>query len=550
MNKFTFLCYSLLAGLSTIAQPSIPKMESESPSSLQVLAPSSRCINAPLKAASHLPDQPIYNAPDGEKVYYNRTAYGYYYDWDTFTFGKREGGISIIYAEDGNAYIHNPISGWGTNSYLQGEITGEGIEVTLPQLIAEEPDFENPGQTIFFYAAVMKCIDSASDYVTYEVIEENVTFLIDADGNISYNLSENQETPGYERIIGLCDDRGNLYFGDAAQYLSKVTLNAITPPSGLECEDWLLYADGDSHRVQLGFDGNDVYLRNFDYIYAPNTWIKGSVDGDNITFDSGQFLAENEGFFYWFVAATVNNNVYSIEPGITFFYDREKSMMRANNDQYMVSNPFTNSISNLYPRFMSYYNPVLKQPSAGITSNVPQNPKFIAYLDQTLWADRYFCEFDIYTASIDYDELDPSQLFYRLYINDAALDNFAVRPLTSDFPYGFWGEEFNYISIFQFGTNVVIYLYFEGCDSIGMQLFNATPDGEEYESALVTYHVDTDTVTIEQEASASMIPSDDIVSSEYYDINGIKCNQLSKGLYIIREHHSNGAVTSRKIMVK
>ena len=549
MKKFTLLCCCLLTGLTSVAQQTFPSIEAQSSSLLQSKKATSGFVTTPLKITQP-PKAPVYDNPSGEKVYYARTAYGYYYDWDTFTFGKREGGISIIYAEDGTVYFHNPISGWGGNSYLQGKMTDEGIEVTLPQLILEEPDFDNPGQNILFYVAVMKCVDSTADYVTYEVVEEDVTFLIDEEGNISYNLSQNQETPNFDRILGLCDDKGNLYFGDAAQYLNEVNLSAVTPPSDLEYEDWLFYTDGESHGVKVLFDGEDVYLRNFDFIYAPNTWIKGKLDGDTITFESGQFLTETEGFFYRFLAATLGNNGYTKEPSISFSYNDEKKIMKAEENQCMVSNPVANTISYSYPQFMSYDSPVLKSASAGITSNVPQNPKFVAYLDMTDISGMYFCEFDIYPTSIDFDPLPTSQLSFRVYINDAIIDNFASDPLSTDFPYGFWGEDFNVMTILQLGTNVVMYLYFEGCDSIGMQLVNTTPEGEEYESALVMYDVESETVSIIETSDVGIVVANDIVSSEHYDINGIKCDPLSKGLHIIIDRHSDGSVSSRKIIVK
>ena len=550
MKKFLILSLSLFGGLISMAQPSLPELKTESNSQFQSLEPAARYNNVSLKKASPLPENPIYEAPAGDKVYYARTAYGYYYDWDTFTFGKREGGISIIYGEDGNAYIHNPISGGATNSYLQGVITEKGIEVTLPQLVLEESDFDNPGQKVLFYVAVMKCVDTAAEYVTYEVVEEDVTFLFDEDGNISYNLSQNQDTPDFEKILGLCDDRGNLYYGDAAQYLTEVTLNPVTPPAGLEYEDWRFYSDGDSHDVKLGFDGEDVYLCNFDFIYAPRKWIKGKVDGDYISFESGQFLEETGGFFYRFLAATYGNTGFSIEPEISFSYNREKQLMTTGENQYMVSNPVAGSISNAYPLAANYESPVMKLASAGITSNVPQNPKFVAYLDMIENAGMYFCEFDIYKTSVDYDPLPASQLYFKLFINDTPIENFDSSTGSVYFPYGYWGEDPGFMTILQLGTNVVMYLYFEGCETIGMQLINETQEGETFESDLVVYHVDSDTVTINGESGVVFTSTDEIVSSDCYDLNGLKCDPSSKGLHIMIDRHSDGSITTRKIMVK
>ena len=83
-----------------------------------------------------------------------------------------------------------------------------------------------------------------------------------------------------------------------------------------------------------------------------------------------------------------------------------------------------------------------------------------------------------------------------------------------------------------------------------MQLVNITPEGKEYESALVIYDVESETITIEETTGVGFVISDDIVSSEHYDINGMKCEPLSKGLHIIVDHHSDGRVSSRKIMVR
>lgn len=547
MNKITLLCGCLLACFATSAQPMLPNQKTDSRPSLQSLELNARCVNSPLNVMTTRAEEPIYEAPEGEKVLYERTSYGYYYEWDTLQFGKREGGISIVYTEDGEAYIRNPVAGWGTNTYLRGTMTDEGIEVTLPQLIDVEPDFENIGGTILFYAAVMKCVDSSDDYVTYEVVEENVTFLIDDEGNISFNLSGNDQTPNKDIIMGLCDDQGRLFFGDAAQYLTKVNLSNITPPEGLELEDWQFYAYGEPHSIKVGFDGEDIYLRNFDYVYTPRTWIKGKIDGDNVTFESGQFLAEEYGYFYYFLAATLENNLYAIEPSITFQYSREKNMMTVPEGQCMVSNPRLSSISNTYPDYMPYEDPVIKK-SGFISSYVPANPKFIGFVDFFFEMGMNYCEFHLYPYSEDYDPIDTSQLSFRLYINDEMVDNFSPGSNMTDFPYGFWGEDPNLMTIFQLGTNLVMYLYDRNIKSIGVQLINTTPEGEEFESALVIYDVTTDSVIIDQEDGVEMLLGDDVVSSEYYDLNGLRCDPTSKGLHIIVERHSDGSITSRKVM--
>lgn len=514
------------------------------------------CRGLDLKTRASETGNPIYLAPEGEKIIYERIAYGYYYDWDIFSFGRREGGINITYGTDGYAYIHNPISGWATNTYMKGELKDGKIEVELPQVIYMENDFENPGEKILFYAAVMNCKNAGTNFATYEVVEENATYIINEDGSINLNiglnenLAEPDEFPYSDKILGLCDDRGNLYFGDAAQFLYKKELTPIVPPSDLTLDNWLLYVNGEAHEIQLGVQGNDVYLGNFDDIYTPDTWIKGKKDGNLISFESGQFLEETNGFLYHFLAATNSGREYTINPEIVFSYDEEKTLMTTGADYCMVANPILSSISFNYPEFMSYKDPVLKWVTETPASNIPLDPHFYAYLDYTSWAGMYFCEFDIYTASIYFDPIPESQLFFRLFVNGDEIEEFSSYPPSYDFPYGYFGEDPDYMSILQLGTNVVMYLYFEGCESLGMQLINKTPDGTIYESAIVTYDVATDTVSTDYNAGVGTVSTAEIISSEYYDLNGMKLNSPKPGINIKRNTHSDGTVSVKKIFLR
>ncbi len=52
----------------------------------------------------------------------------------------------------------------------------------------------------------------------------------------------------------------------------------------------IYYVDDQSGTTQIAFDGNDVYIKNPVADYACETWMKGTKNGNTITFPLGQFL--------------------------------------------------------------------------------------------------------------------------------------------------------------------------------------------------------------------------------------------------------------------
>ncbi len=70
-------------------------------------------------------------------------------------------------------------------------------------------------------------------------------------------------------------------------------------PEGLETETYSMmgfsyYTFGQvKHDVQVGFDGNDVYVKGL-FEQAPDTWVKGVKNGENVTFAQGQYIGSIE----------------------------------------------------------------------------------------------------------------------------------------------------------------------------------------------------------------------------------------------------------------
>ena len=97
----------------------------------------------------------------------------------------------------------------------------------------------------------------------------------------------------------------------------------VVPPAGLKCDEYVLFAiDIDDKKasgvLSLGFDGNDVYVSGV-CKELPNAWIKGTRNGDKITFASGQYLGKVGGILeMYFAGYDSNSNKLS---DVVFDYD-------------------------------------------------------------------------------------------------------------------------------------------------------------------------------------------------------------------------------------
>ena len=131
----------------------------------------------------------------------------------------------------------------------------------------------------------------------------------------------------------------------------------VTPPAELETEDWTIaryYFDGSNEEgeekvLQVGFDGNDVYVQGFshysDYMEEDN-WIKGTLsdDGKSITFASGQYYGNYSGTNdYYFAAYDLVNG--GMAPSVTVAYDAEAGTMTWPEDILIIENASENEFA-------------------------------------------------------------------------------------------------------------------------------------------------------------------------------------------------------------
>ncbi len=216
----------------------------------------------------------------------------------------------------------------------------------------------------------------------------------------------------------------------------------VTVPEGLNTEAWSFSAtdsDGNAvaHSVNVGFDGDDVYVQGV-YAELPNAWVKGTKDGDAITFAAGQYLGQYYGYDIWFIGYSTSN------------YAVQDYVLSVDEDVIMMTNESTTECIgfNIYKKRISaslvdnYRGVTIKKVTEKAAT--PATPsvdhiKFSPYGN--------VAEFSVPVVDVNGDGLVTDKLSYKLYYEESDGDAKEVTfttdlytKLTEDMtviPYGF-----------------------------------------------------------------------------------------------------------------
>ena len=206
-------------------------------------------------------------------------------------YEQQNGSLSIVFAENNKVYIQRPVSWSYYNGWVEGTLSDDGKTITVPmgQYIAYTKSLEMAVQVgMFVY-------DDAENTYFYDESIDELTYAINDDGSIT------QEYTNQYVILGTM----NRAFGDVFQYLDYEWLQAgdyesvyypateqpVAPPDSLVTEVYHLTTavndgmawDAYHTQVKIGFDGDDAWLQGI-CPYLPEAWIKGTRDGNTVTF--------------------------------------------------------------------------------------------------------------------------------------------------------------------------------------------------------------------------------------------------------------------------
>ena len=175
----------------------------------------------------------------------------------------------------------------------------------------------------------------------------------------------------------------------------------VVAPANLETESFLLSAvDYDSNQavyapIKMGFDGNDVYIQGVSS-YFPESWIKGTKNGNNITFPYNQYFGEVDRYQFFLNKA--------MKADVVFKYNSNTGEYRCQNQVFFIDNG-----SNYFESFANAkIVPINDEPA------MPEDP--LVYDIEPVDGEMVL-SFEVSALDDEGNGLLVSQLYYQFYVD-------------------------------------------------------------------------------------------------------------------------------------
>ena len=318
--------------------------------------------------------------------------------WKDYT-SKME---TINVAIDGNDIYLQGLSFWFPETWIKGTISGTTAIFDNGQFLGEDEEGE-------------EFLCGSDDGTT---LSENISFAYDAtEGTLTAITSIIIEGASAEKVLSYAYWLSPVFSKNAPEKPEAVVL-----PEGVVAEDFIMsYSDGQKP-VKVAVDGNDVYFQGMSK-YIPQAWVKGTKDGNIVTFAPMQFMGEygDYGGSYFFYGNTP----------VTFIYDAEAETYSATGLVYGV----------LDDKYYDgkYTDPVLKKVIEVAVK--PATPKVLS-IENTQYGD--IVNFNIPVVDVNGNGMIADKLSFQFFIDD---ENTPMTFTTSYFtrlesdmtiiPYGF-----------------------------------------------------------------------------------------------------------------
>lgn len=459
-----------------------------------------------------------------------------------------------VFCDNGDVYLKNVVIPFVySDSYIKGHIEKDEIVFTFPQLIHKEFWDMGNGNTGYDYSYLNICKRTGTgamlDYTIVDNPAQN-TIRLKLDGDVI----KWQSVDDGSYMIAVTSQNDWKWNGIYNFVATPFDGEFVEAPENLVTEEYEMIFSGQYRKIQVGFDNNDIYMKNLSQ-YAPNAWVKGTIEGDKAIFKANQYMGINDEFrhYAYFMPASpvqveINGKkdlMLEIADEIAFNYNAETKGMQSS---YVF-------VINTNKEFIRYYqafeDPIIRKPKTQVDSYVPANPTIISYYDLDplygQFSDDGSITFTVPYLSIADDILNTKNLYYRIYIDGDPWEFYAdeyqgIRyeynmDSLIDIPYDFDDTQ-DFIAN---GTYHMVYLHnLHGIESIGVQSIYLL-NGEQYESEVI-YYDDSKVEAVESEAG--------VVAETYYDINGLRVNNPENGLFIRRAVLSDGSIKTSKVVIK
>lgn len=229
-------------------------------------------------------------------------------------------------------------------------------------------------------------------------------------------------------------------------------IEAVTLPDNVELIEYSLSATDNSGNpysgtAYIGIDGNDVYLKGYSS-YIPDALIKGTKDGNTVTFAANQYLGSYYGYDSYFIKEAV------------FTYDEATDTYTADGDVYSL---LGNQYIDVYTT-----DPILR----GVKEKaaMPANPAITGLRNSKY---GYIIDFNVPNVDTNGEGLVSSKLFYEFFTDvEGEVNPMTFTPTTHSritenmtiIPFGF-SEDYDFYNTYVYLND----LYSSDWNKIGIK---------------------------------------------------------------------------------
>lgn len=486
----------------------------------------------------------IYEAPAGQTVKCRREASGIYpLAIYVVSFDQTQITAELVKGDDGYMYIRDILTYCKKGTYVRGEVEGTMLKVPLGQYISYNED-SGKGLKLVKYIPVL----DEDGYVEDFLIDEEATSVYYTIGNDGSIVLEEGTTLG----AVWSDDNSVAWYCDMSQGNYPFDLKPVEKPQ-TAVDDWALTYEGKGRFVPVGIDGGNIYIGGLSND-MPDSWIKGSIQGDRIVFDTGQYMGECYDCYQYLCFAKEETDSEGavtttlLHEPVSFNYDAAKKEITPAFDVVMMVNGELDRDFSL----VKYHNPMICYPE--FKAATPRNPELIIVSPFDPDMGYGYMAFDLPNVDVENRIIDVDGYCYNIFLDGAAytLTSDLYKGLNAseltDIPYTFNDEV--YRDIVAADERHEFIFYTSDFVTIGVQGVY-TVDGVTNKTDIVTCNIETG--EIENISGVDKITTDpaECVDVAFYDLSGRRISNLERGtVYIQRILYSDGTARAFKKVAK
>lgn len=478
---------------------------------------------------------------DGLIASYQGIAYSWFSGfYDSSSDGSQ---ATIVEGTDGNLYIKGLTPTLYDDDYfwIKAE-KGEGENEYIVNKQIAGIYYYYSGETEDDYIAALQYNEVSGNY---EEIEDGVITFTYKDGVLTSDADVEYGIVYYDAEDDEWYWEGSVYWNFKAQPLTETYAEL---PDGVEAEEFILQSTEGGKKVQLAIVGDKVYVQSYSSVPG---WYVGTISGDKVTFENGQFLGFDSYYesYDWFITATTAEEwdeeyeeyytAATISDNIVFDYDAEAKTLTAAEDAAMFVNGSKSRIyyaeRYLAPRFF-----VFNEVPA-----VPADPEISYFWDYDEDYESAELDFSIIATDVEGNYINPDKLSYQLYVDNEVFvfEQDEYDNLDADYdelPYGFSDG-------YWIGSTYLA-LFFQPAENVGLQSIYRGA-GVEKRSNIVVYDVNTGDIDVVTGVKPAVKTQTKAVAAEgYYDAQGRKVQAGAKGFVIKTVTFADGTKKNYKVV--